>query len=60
MPAGVVGKVGANEAVGKSQLLVHRHARHLHNHPPVVPAMDWGRWEGEGVNMDSKSVVMAP
>lgn len=41
VPAGVVGKVGADETVGEAQFLVHRHAGHLHHHPPVVPAVDW-------------------
>lgn len=41
VPAGVVGKVGADETVGEAQFLVHRNAGHLHHHPPVVPAVDW-------------------
>lgn len=43
VPAGVVGEVGAYETISELQLLIHGHARHLHHHPAVVPAVNWGR-----------------
>ncbi len=45
VPAGVVREVGADQTISKPQLLIHGHARHLHNHPAIIPAMDWSRWE---------------
>lgn len=44
VPAGVVGEVGANETISEGQLLIYGHTRHLHNHPAVIPAVDWWRW----------------
>lgn len=57
MPAGVVGEVGADQAIGKSQLLIYRHTRHFHHHPAIIPAMDWFRWENVVEDMDRNRVV---
>lgn len=58
VPAGVVGKVGANETVGEAQFLVHWHTGHLHHHPPVVPAVDWVTETGDGVNTGRISLML--
>lgn len=53
VPAGVVGKVGADETVSEAQFLVHGDTRHLHHHPPVVPAVDWVTETGDGVKIQT-------
>lgn len=58
VPAGVVGKVGANKTISKCQFLIYRHARHLYNHSAVIPAMDWARQKHRTCqNMSKNNVV---